>query len=148
MRHFSHLVRRFITSWSRKDVTADELNMVHSTLTASEMNLWDQFCIADRRHSVQVAQRFNALLPSASREILAGVLLHDIGKIHSNLSTVMRVIATVIGPRTKRFARYHEHKEIGITMLRHAGSHPDVIAVLNHTCSAEVVAAFRLADNI
>ena len=148
MRHFSHLVRRFIDSWSRKDVTADERNMVHSTLTASEMNLWDQFCIADRRHSVQVAHRFNALLPSASREILAGVLLHDIGKIHSNLSTVMRVIATVIGPRTKRFALYHEHEEIGITMLRHAGSHPDVIAVLNQTCSAEVVAAFRLADNI
>jgi response regulator RpfG family c-di-GMP phosphodiesterase len=76
------------------------------------------------------------------------VLLHDIGKIQSNLSTLMRVGATLVGPRTKRFRLYHQHEEIGITMLRHAGSHADVIAVLNQTCNAEVAAAFRSADNI
>ena len=148
MRHLMHLVKRFVSSWSRKDVTEDELNMVRSTLTSSEFNLWNQFSIADRRHSVEVAQRFAVFLPEASREHRTGVLLHDIGKIQSNLSTLMRVCATVIGPRTKRFALYHQHEKIGITMLRHAGSHADVIAVLNQTCIAEVAAAFRLADNI
>ena len=148
MRHLAHLVKRFVSSWSRKDVTEDELNMVRLTLTASEFTLWNQFGIADRRHSVEVAQRFVAFLPKASREHRAGVLLHDIGKIQSNLSTLMRVCATVVGPRTKRFALYHQHEEIGITMLRNAGSHADVIAVLNQTCSAEVAAAFRSADNI
>ena len=148
MKHVAHLIKRFFSSWSRKDVTEDELNMVQSTLTASEFNLWNQFGIADRRHSVEVAQRFAVLLPEASPEHRAGVLLHDIGKIQCNLSTLMRVIATLAGPRTKRFARYHQHEEIGITMLRHAGSHPDVIAVLNQTCSAEVAIAFRSADNI
>jgi response regulator RpfG family c-di-GMP phosphodiesterase len=141
-------VKRFVSSWSRKDVTDDELTMVRSTLTASEFNLWIQFSNADRRHSVEVAQRFAVMLPDASREHLAGVLLHDIGKIQSNLSTLMRVCATVVGPRTKRFALYHQHEEIGITMLRHAGSLADVIAVLNQSCDAEVAAAFRLADNI
>ena len=148
MRHLAHLVKRFVSSWSRKDVTEDELNMVRSVLTASEFNLWNQFSVADRRHSVEVAQRFALLLPGARREHRAGVLLHDIGKIQSNLSTLMRVCATVVGPRTKRFALYHQHEEIGITMLRHAGSLADVIAVLNQTCSTEVAAAFRSADNI
>ena len=148
MKHVAHLIKRFFSSWSRKDVTEDELNMVQSTLTASEFNLWNQFGIADRRHSVEVAQRFAVLLPEASPEHRAGVLLHDIGKIQCNLSTLMRVIATLAGPRTKRFARYHQHEEIGITMLRHAGSHADVIAVMNQTCNAEVAAAFRSADNI
>ena len=148
MKHLAHLMKRFVSSWSRNDVTEEELNMVRSTLSASEFNLWNQFSIADRRHSVQVAQRFAVLLPEASREHRAGVLLHDIGKIQSNLSTLMRVCATVVGPRTKRFRLYHQHEEIGITMLRHAGSHADVIAVLNQTCNSEVAAAFRSADNI
>jgi len=148
MRHVFHLVKRFTSSWSRKDVTEDELNMVRSLLTASEFNLWNQFSIADRRHSVEVAQSFAVLLPGASREQRAGVLLHDIGKIQSNLSTLMRAGATLVGPRTKRFRLYHQHEEIGVTMLRHAGSHADVIAVLNQTCNAEVAAAFRAADNI
>lgn len=148
MKYLFHLVKRFTSSWSRKDVTEDELGMVRSVLTASEFNLWNQFSIADRRHSVEVAQRFAVLLPGATREQRAGVLLHDIGKIQSNLSTLMRVCATLVGPRTKRFRLYHQHEEIGITMLRHAGSHADVIAVLNQTCNAEVAAAFRSADNI
>lgn len=148
MKHLFHLVKRFTSSWSRKDVTEDELGMVRSVLTASEFNLWNQFSIADRRHSVEVTQRFAVLLPGATREQRAGVLLHDIGKIQSNLSTLMRVCATLVGPRTKRFRLYHQHEEIGITMLRHAGSHADVIAVLNQTCNAEVAAAFRSADNI
>ena len=148
MRHVFHLVKRFSSSWSRKDVTEDELNMVRSLLTASEFNLWNQFSIADRRHSVEVAQRFAVLLPGATREQRAGVLMHDIGKIQSNLSTLTRVCATLVGPRTKRFRLYHQHEEIGITMLRHAGSHADVIAVLNQTCNAEVASAFRSADNI
>lgn len=148
MRYVAHLAKRFVTSWSRKDVTEDELNLVRSALTASEFKLWCQFSNADKRHSVEVAQRFSSLLPGSSREHVAGVLLHDIGKIQSNLSTSTRVIATLVGPRTKRFSLYHQHEEIGITMLRRAGSDIEVIAVLNQTCNAEVAAAFRSADNI
>ena len=148
MKHLAHLMKRFVSAWSRNDVTEEELNMVRSTLSASEFNLWNQFSIADRRHSVQVAQRFAVLLPEASREHRAGVLLHDIGKVQSNLSTLMRVSATVVGPRTLRFAMDHQHEAIGIPIRRAAGSHADVIAVLNQTCNSEVAAAFRSADNI
>jgi hypothetical protein len=97
---------------------------------------------------VEVAARFSELRPDASVHEIAGVLLHDIGKISSNLSTWQRVVATIVGPRTKRFALYHQHESIGVELLRQAGSHGDVIALVNQTCTADVAAAFRAADNI
>jgi hypothetical protein len=76
------------------------------------------------------------------------VLLHDIGKTRSNLSTMQRVVATIVGPRTPRYALYHKHEQIGVELLHVAGSHSEVIAILNQTCNADVAAAFRVADNI
>ena len=135
-------------SLSRGDVSETELAMVRETLSAAEFELWCQFNNADRRHSVLVAARFVSLLPEASRNDIAGVLLHDIGKTRSNLSTLQRVVATIVGPRTRRFALYHQHEQIGVELLQQAGSHGGVIAILNQTCNADVAAAFRAADNI
>ena len=148
MKHIIHLAKRFMLSLSRGDVSAAELALVRETLSAAEYELWRQFTIADRRHSVLVAARFVALLPKASRNDIAGVLLHDIGKTQSNLSTLQRVVATIVGPRTRRFALYHQHEQIGVELLQQAGSHGGVIAILNRTCNADVAAAFRAADNI
>ena len=148
MSHVAHLAKRFVTSFSRRDVSDTELDMVRSALSAGEYEMWFRFNKADRRHSVEVAERFVALRPGASRNEIAGVLLHDIGKIVSNLSTLQRVAATIVGPRTKRFALYHQHEEIGADMLRRAGSHSEVIAMVNQTCSADAADAFRAADNI
>jgi len=146
--YIAHLTRRFFSSLARSEVTEAERNMVLSTLSASEYQLWSQLLRVDRRHSVLVAERFTALRPDASRNEIAGVLLHDIGKIRSNLSTLQRVVATVVGPRTRRFALYHQHEEIGADMLRQVGSHSEVIAIVNQTCNEDVAVAFRGADNI
>ena len=148
MKYIAHLARRFVLSLAQKDVSADELELVRSSLSANEFALWQKFGKADRRHSVLVATRFMLLHQDASRNDIAGVLLHDIGKIRSNLSTFQRVIATVVGPRTQRFSLYHQHEEIGVDMLRQSGSHSEVIAIVNQTCDADVAAAFRAADNI
>ena len=148
MNYIYHLAKRFFTSLARRDVSGAELTTVRSKLSAHEYELWLQFAIVDRRHSVLVAARFTALRPEASDNEIAGVLLHDIGKISSNLSTLQRVVATIVGPRTKRFALYHQHEEIGADMLRRAGSHSEVIAMVNQTCSADAADAFRGADNI
>jgi hypothetical protein len=148
MSYGAHLAKRFVSSLSRSDVSAADLNLVKSTLSASEFELWKKYANADRRHSVEVAARFTELRPDASVHEIAGVLLHDIGKISSNLSTWQRVVATIVGPRTKRFALYHQHESIGVELLRQAGSHGDVIALVNQTCTADVAAAFRAADNI
>ena len=148
MKNIAHLARRFVSSLVRSDITEAERNMVRSTLSAGEYELWCQFANADRRHSVLVATRFMSLHQDASQNHIAGVLLHDIGKIRSNLSTFQRVIATVVGPRTQRFSLYHQHEEIGVDMLRQSGSHSEVIAIVNQTCDADVAAAFLAADNI
>jgi len=148
VKYIAHLARRFVLSLAQKDVSADELELVRSSLSANEFALWQKFGKADRRHSVLVATRFMLLHQDASRNDIAGVLLHDIGKIRSNLSTFQRVIATVVGPRTQRFSLYHQHEEIGVDMLRQSGSHSEVIAIVNQTCDADVAAAFRAADNI
>jgi hypothetical protein len=148
VKHIAHLAKRFVSSLSRSEVSETELRMVRATLSTGEFELWCRFANADRRHSVAVVQRFIASRPDASRHEIAGVLLHDIGKIESNLSTIQRVIATIIGPRTKLFALYHQHEEIGMELLRRVGSHNEVIAILNHSCSSDVAEAFRKADNI
>ncbi|MFM8003316.1 MAG: HD domain-containing protein, partial [Actinomycetota bacterium] len=78
--------------------------------------------LGDKRHSLKVLARFSALLPQASVAERRAVLLHDVGKLHSDLGILMRVAATIIGPRNARLAAYHDHERIGATMLREIGS--------------------------
>ena len=80
MSHVAHLAKRFVSSFSRRDASDAELKMVRSTLSAGECEMWIRFNKQDRRHSVEVANRFVALRPGATRNEIAGVLLHDIGK--------------------------------------------------------------------
>lgn len=54
--------------------------------------------LSDQRHSLVVAQRFVTLKPDAQRDHIAAALLHDVGKVESDLGIAMRVIATLIGP--------------------------------------------------
>ena len=99
---------------------------------------------ADRRHSIEVARRFQSDHPDAGRDAMAAALLHDIGKIRSRLGTMARVAATIIGPRTRRFQLYHDHERLGAEMLRKIGSSPATIAIVDGTSSdAVVVAALR-----
>ena len=76
----------------------------------------------DRRHSIEVARRLMADLDDAPRDVVAAALLHDVGKIQSRLGTFARVVATVVGPRTARFRRYHDHEALGVGLLASAGS--------------------------
>jgi hypothetical protein len=71
---------------------------MHQLLPA-EQELWAHMSAADRTHAVMVARRFLAGRPEATRSEMAGALLHDVGKIHAELGTTARVIATIISPR-------------------------------------------------
>ena len=84
----------------------------------------------DRRHSALVGQRFAELDPSAPRELVAGALLHDVGKIECGLGTFSRVVATLVGPRGRRYAAYHDHEEIGARMAAAAGSDPATVELI------------------
>jgi hypothetical protein len=142
----AHLVRRFAGSLSRAEPRADDIAWARAALSGREWELWQAMPVQDRRHSVAVARRFEALRPGAGRAELAGALLHDVGKQQSGLGTFGRVLATLVGPRTGRFRSYHDHEPLGAAMLAAAGSdHATVELVLGRGPGA---AALRAADDV
>ncbi len=101
---------------------------------------------ADQRHSIEVARRFLDRRPDASVAEMAGALLHDTGKVEAGLGTFTRVVATVVGPRTRRFRLYHDHEAIGARARRRRriGS-GDVGLIEGHGPAA---ADLRAADDV
>jgi len=141
-----HLIRR--TWWSLRpaDISADEMALVKKTLTEKEFSLWLCMCRADRSHSVMVARRFTAAEPDAPQDALAGVFLHDVGKTVAGLSVPLRIVATLVGSRTKRFTSYHDHELIGAQLLREAGS--SSLTIETALGNGRWGPALRLADDV
>jgi hypothetical protein len=94
-----------------------------------------------------VLKRFLVLYPEATRAQGAAALLHDLGKVQSGLGWFGRIVATVVGPRTKRFSLYHQHEELGAGMLWGV-SEAETVALVRGEGSVIVVAALLEADNI
>lgn len=147
--HARHLARRFAGMLSNAPVGDADIAWVESNLSSTELQLWHRMTVADRRHSVEVARRFAALEPTASRTAVSAALLHDIGKLDSGLGVGMRVIATIVGPRTDRLRRYHDHERIGASMLRAVGSDERTVALVGGTSADTATAAsLQAADDI
>jgi hypothetical protein len=121
---------------------ADEA-WVDRWLLPGERACWVRLANHDRRHAIAVARRFTALRPAAERAEIAAALLHDVGKLESDLGVTARVVATLVGPRTGRFRSYHDHEALGAALLEAAGSDPATVALLRgeHAASAELRAA-------
>lgn len=133
-----HLARRFFGSLSRAEPDPVDRAWVEGLLIPGERALWQRMSPADRRHATAVARRVEAEIgPRASRPVLAAAVLHDVGKIDSDLGTFARVGATLVGraPVRRRSAklasrrgvlgrlgRYLQHPEIGERLLEAAGS--------------------------
>jgi hypothetical protein len=117
-----HLVARFVTSLPPTPPSIDDELWAGDHLTDAERALWTRMGNQDRRHSAGVARRFAAARPDASRDEIAGALLHDVGKIECALGTFGRVAATLVGPRGRRFSAYYDHEEIGARLAAAAGS--------------------------
>ena len=125
-----------------------ERQWVQSVLSQSEFDVWNNMMVQDRRHSVMVGRRFVKYRPTATQSEIAGALLHDVGKSVARLGTVGRVIATLVGPRTNRFRQYHDHEQIGATMLRSIGSDELTISMVEGSCVGELRQALNKADDI
>ena len=132
-----------------RPIEVDERRWVARHLGERELALWSRMSAADQRHSIDVAHRFALLAPTADRVAIAASLLHDIGKLDSDLGVLMRVVATVVGPRTRRLRRYHDHERIGALMLREVGADQETIALVEATSAdTATLAALRAADDI
>ena len=126
-----HLVRRFFTSLSTKPPATQDIAWVNEKLLTSEFELWKSMESYDQRHSIEVARRFTELHPLFTRDQVAAALLHDIGKIESQLGVIGRVIATVVGPKGTKFRCYHDHETIGLKLCLDAGSSSETIRLLD-----------------
>jgi hypothetical protein len=150
-----HLARRFWRSLSRRPPAPADAAWGEAFLRPDELRLWRQLSNVDRRHALEVARSFHEVWPDASRAELAGALLHDIGKLDAQLGTVLRVLASVIGPRTDRLRRYHDHEAIGARWLQRDGSDPVTVALVDGSAAASddrrlgsAAAALRWADDL
>jgi len=142
-----HLVRRFVQSLSSRAPSASETSHLRAIMSDQEFGLWRSMAVPDQRHSLKVVGRFVDRLTDATAAEIVGVALRDVGKVVSDLGTLGRVMATVFGPRTRRYATYHDHESIGLGMLRDAGSTEEVLAILDGTARQRALDAFRWADN-
>jgi hypothetical protein len=142
-----HLARRFVGSLSRREPEPADSAWAESLLLKGELRLWRRLGAPDRRHAIAVARRFERLGPAEwTRDEMAGALLHDIGKLEDDLGTLSRVLATVVGPRTARFRRYHDHERIGAEMLAAADS--SMVTVDLVMGKGRAAKALAEADNI
>jgi len=125
-----HLIARFVSSLPGTPPSVANEIWADDHLTKGERSLWVQLSNQDRRHSIAVAQRFVEDRPDATVPEIAGALLHDVGKIECRLGTFGRVVGTLIGPRGKRLAAYHDHEAIGAEMAANVGSEVATIELI------------------
>ena len=105
-------------------------------LGEGEQELWARMSGPDRRHAVGVARAVSSTAEGGQPWVLAAALLHDVGKVDSQLSTVARVPATLVGLVARervadgggRIARYLRHDAIGAVLLERAGADPRTVA--------------------
>ncbi len=146
--HWLHLSKRFFGSWSSAQPPVEDREWALSWLLPGEAALWESMPVEDLRHTIRVARAYLAASPEATRAEMAAALLHDIGKVASGLGTMGRVAAKVIGPRSRRFKLYADHEPIGADMLRHAGSDPLTIEMIDGTVQdVSLLAKLLAADN-
>jgi len=143
-----HLVKRFFGSLATAPVSDSDQEWVHDVLNVSELDLWRSQAIVDQRHSFDIAKRFVILRPQASRDEIAGALLHDIGKIEADLGIIARVVATVLPLPTRRFSSYRDHQRRGAELLKTIRCSETSIALVAGHPDSEALRALCQADEI
>ena len=148
-----HLAKRFFGALGRAPIGESQIELVQTTLLDSEFALWSAMMSIDKKHSIKVMSRFMQIYPQATATQVRASLLHDVGKLESNLSVFARVLATIVGERGSRFAKYHAHEKIGAQMLRQAGSEEETWQLVAGEVSESsqlrtVLAALQQADAI
>jgi len=133
-----HLAKRFFGSLLPIGPSGADDEWARSNMLPGEIDLWTRMSAQDRRHAAGVARRtVQSLDDRADRPVIAAALLHDVGKVDSNLGTFFRVAATlsaaVAGRETaelwvrgtgvtRRIGLYLLHPSIGADLLGMAGS--------------------------
>jgi hypothetical protein len=142
-----HLIKRAFGSFSQSPPNPIEIAKAQDVLNQAEFKTWTEMQNRDRRHSIAVLDRFDELAPTALQTERAAALLHDVGKIVSGLGFIARVVATLVGPRGKRFTDYHNHEALGAELLI-AISDPRTVDLVRGAANDEASRLLRVADDI
>lgn len=142
-----HLVKRAVSSLLQTPPSEEDVELVSGILNSAEFSVWSTMQFRDQRHSIAVLCRFDELAPDAIREERAAALLHDVGKNVSGLGFTSRVVATVVGPRSRRFAEYHNHENLGAELLCSI-SDDRTIELVGGTAVDNVSLLLKAADDI
>lgn len=148
LRYPLHLARRFSESIRVRELSESEITWARTQLEDSEFALWNSMSLVDRVHSYGVARRLTTRHPSVERHEIAAAFLHDVGKTCSSLNLGERVLATIVGPRTKRFKEYHDHELIGAQLCREMGIDQRVCDLIVGIGPADAVARLKSADDV
>lgn len=143
-----HLVKRLVESLNTSPIGVEDRNWVKEILSDMEFNLWELQSFPDQRHSCHIARRFVEFRPQATRQEIAGALLHDIGKVGANMGTTLRIIATLIPLPIGRFKDYLHHEQNGAQLLHAVGSSDTTIALVRGLPDNDAMHALRRADKI
>ena len=142
-----HLIKRAFGSFSQSPPSPIEIAKAQDVLNQAEFKMWAEMQFRDQRHSVAVLDRFDELAPTALQTERAAALLHDVGKNVSGLGFIARVVATLVGPRGKRFVDYHNHETLGADLLISI-SDPRTVELVRGAANDEVSRLLRAADDI
>jgi len=143
---FKMLAKRLIGIFHPTPPAAAEEAWVRSLLTREEFDLWSKLSPHDQIHSVRVAQgvrrRLAATQYAGDSLWLSVAIMHDIGKLESNLAMHERMLATVAGRTvklstatrwassargvTRRVGSFLIHGALGSEMLRSAGGREEI----------------------
>lgn len=143
-----HLVKRFVGSLSARPPNDIDQIWVRDILSVREYELWSTQTVVDQRHGCEIARRFVIVRPRASRDEIAGALLHDIGKIEAGLGTLARVVATVFPLPMKRFIAYRDHQQRGARLLETIGCSPTTVSLVAGHPDGEALRALTQADSV
>lgn len=143
----AHLAKRALSSLLQTPPSPQDVAIVSDVLNTAEFAAWSEMQHRDQRHSIIVLNRFVALVPGAVTAERAAALLHDVGKNISGLGFFLRVIATVVGPKGKRFTEYHNHESLGAELMRFI-SDARTVALIGGTANDDVARLLQAADDV
>ncbi|MDQ4077056.1 MAG: HD domain-containing protein [Chloroflexota bacterium] len=134
-------VWRFI----RRTLTEEDVEWVKERLIQQQQALFFAQQASDQAHAVTVARTLEAQGHKDERLVRAA-LLHDVGKapgVSLPYRTVLVLLnkfapgtLSTLSPHTDGWlaplARAYHHPALGADLARRAGSHPDVVALIEH----------------
>ncbi|MCC5909967.1 MAG: HD domain-containing protein [Clostridiaceae bacterium] len=155
-------IQQFYQGLSAK-VTTEDIAFIREHLTPEEHQLFFQLRISEQRHSLNVAYGCRKEAPH-NTVLIKAALLHDIGKVGSNLTLINKSFVVLIKkfqlknhmlPSFLKEAIYfkNNHAEIGYTMLLPLNLDPKILFLVknhhnNNTDNIEDMKILQKYDNI